>query len=163
MAGFFQLPGGMNWQRPEYSQPDSFKERDVTVGEGEWKLPGTLTVPVGSGPFPAVVLVHGSGPNDRDETVGGLRSSKIWPKGWPRGASSCCATRSAHCSTAHDVGPRSNYTVQDETVEDAVQGVALLRAQPEVNGAKFYCWGTSWAAMCRRVSPNRTAKWLAWC
>ena len=27
-------------------------------------------MPVGDGPFPAVVLVHGSGPHDRDETIG---------------------------------------------------------------------------------------------
>src|SRR6266536_5287151 len=38
VSGFFQLPGGVNWQRPEYSKPDTFKERAVTVGEGEWKL-----------------------------------------------------------------------------------------------------------------------------
>ena len=34
VAGIFQLPGSVDWQRPEYSKPDSFKERDVTVGEG---------------------------------------------------------------------------------------------------------------------------------
>src|SRR6185312_15185954 len=54
---------------PPYAKPDSYRESEVTVGSGEWALPGTLTLPVGSGPFPAVVLVHGSGPNDRDETV----------------------------------------------------------------------------------------------
>ena len=37
---------------------------------GDLRLPATLTVPDGDGPFPAVVLVHGSGPQDRDETVG---------------------------------------------------------------------------------------------
>ena len=37
---------------------------------GAYKLPGTLTIPKGKGPFPAVVLIQGSGPNDRDETVG---------------------------------------------------------------------------------------------
>src|ERR1039458_896692 len=35
VAGFFQLPGGVNWQRPEYSRPGTFKERDVTVGRSE--------------------------------------------------------------------------------------------------------------------------------
>src|SRR5438874_4027090 len=66
IAGMFLQPGAVDWKRPAYSQPDSFKERAVTVGEGDWKLPGTLTMPNGAGPFPAVVLVHGSGPNDRD-------------------------------------------------------------------------------------------------
>src|ERR1017187_8788745 len=32
VAGFYQLPGGVNWQRPEYSRAATFKERDVTVG-----------------------------------------------------------------------------------------------------------------------------------
>src|SRR5437868_1155092 len=49
---------------------DTFDEREVTVGKGEWELPGTLGLPKGSGPFPAVVLVQGSGPQDRDETMG---------------------------------------------------------------------------------------------
>ncbi len=33
-------------------------------------LPATLTLPSGEGHFPAVLLVAGSGPNDRDETIG---------------------------------------------------------------------------------------------
>src|SRR2546421_397489 len=52
---------------------DAIKETEVTVGKGEWVLPGTLPLPTGDGPFPAVVLVHGSGPHDRDETIGPSR------------------------------------------------------------------------------------------
>ena len=48
----------------------AFVERDFSVGEGERALPGTLAMPKGDGPFAAVVLVHGSGAHDRDETVG---------------------------------------------------------------------------------------------
>ena len=33
-------------------------------------LGATVTLPKGAGPFPAVVLVQGSGPHDRDETIG---------------------------------------------------------------------------------------------
>ena len=81
VAGMFQLPGEVDWQRPAYSKPDSFRERAVTVGDGQWKLPGALIVPLGKGPFPGIVLVHGSGPNDRDETVGGNKVFKDLAEG----------------------------------------------------------------------------------
>jgi hypothetical protein len=55
------------WKHAAYSKADSFNERPVTVGSGDWQLGGTLTVPVGKGPFPGLVLVPGPGPNDRDE------------------------------------------------------------------------------------------------
>ena len=48
VGGFFVQPGAVEWQRPAYSKPDSFTEREVTVGDAEWKLPGTLTLPKGS-------------------------------------------------------------------------------------------------------------------
>jgi hypothetical protein len=58
------------YEPPAYVNQDMFKEQEVQVGQGEWVLPGTLSLPVGDGPFAAVVLVHGSGPQDRDETIG---------------------------------------------------------------------------------------------
>src|SRR6185437_11029464 len=42
----------------------------LSVSSAAGPLPGTLTVPAGDGPFPAVLLIAGSGPNDRDETIG---------------------------------------------------------------------------------------------
>ena len=45
-----------------------FHSEAVTVGEDPWKLPGTLTIPNGDGPFPAAVLLAGSGPQDRDDS-----------------------------------------------------------------------------------------------
>ena len=72
ITGLFFVPtkSAEKYQRPPYAKPAALQEREVQVGVGEWALPGTLTMPVGDGPFPAVVLVHGSGPNDRDETIG---------------------------------------------------------------------------------------------
>jgi len=43
-------------------KPRGILEREVTFGAPEWLLPGTLTLPPGAGPFPAAVLIHGSGP-----------------------------------------------------------------------------------------------------
>ncbi|HZW18099.1 MAG TPA: DUF3887 domain-containing protein, partial [Luteimonas sp.] len=61
---------------PEAAPPEAdagYQERDFSVGDGERALPGTLAMPADASadaPVPAVVLVHGSGPHDRDETVG---------------------------------------------------------------------------------------------
>jgi hypothetical protein len=146
VAGFFQLPGGVNWQRPEYSKPDTFKERAVTVGEGEWKLPGTLTVPVGAGPFPAVVLVHGSGPNDRDETVGGAKVFKDLAEGLASRGIVVLRYEKRTLQYRTRIAAIKNYTVQEEVVEDAVNAIALVRLQAEVNGRRVFVIGHSLGA-----------------
>ncbi|MGB9032272.1 MAG: DUF3887 domain-containing protein, partial [Acidobacteriaceae bacterium] len=72
VAGFFILPDETTaaWTPPDYAKASSFHEEPVTVGAAPWQLPGALTIPNGAGPFPAVVLVAGSGPSDEDETIG---------------------------------------------------------------------------------------------
>lgn len=52
---------------------DAMSEIEVAIGPTGSTLPGTLTLPAGDKPAPAIVLVSGSGPNDRDETVGPLK------------------------------------------------------------------------------------------
>ena len=146
VAGFFQLPGSVNWQRPEYSQPAAFKERDVTVGDGEWKLPGTLSVPVGAGPFPAVVLVHGSGPNDRDETVGGVKMFKDLAEGLASRGIVVLRYEKRTLLYRARIGSIANFTVQEEVVDDAVKAVALLRSLAEVNGSRVFVIGHSLGA-----------------
>ena len=146
IAGFYQLPGGVDWQRPEYSRPTTFKERDVTVGEGEWKLPGTLTVPVGAGPFPAAVLVHGSGPNDRDETVGGAKVFKDLAEGLASRGIVVLRYEKRTLQYRGRIAGSANFTVQEETVEDAVKAIALLRTQAEVNGGRVFVIGHSLGA-----------------
>ncbi len=58
-------------KRPQMPQPPfPYAEQDVKFSSFARNvfLDGTLTIPPGSGPFPAVVLITGSGPQDRDET-----------------------------------------------------------------------------------------------
>jgi dienelactone hydrolase len=137
------VPGEVTWQRPPYSQPAAFRERAVTVGEGDWKLPGTLTVPVGTGPFPAIVLVHGNGANDRDETVGGTKMFKDLAEGLAtRGVVVLRYEKRTRQYGAKMAGMHGT-TVQEETVADAVAAAALLRAQKEVDPKRVYVLGHS--------------------
>ena len=61
-------------RRPQMPQgPFPYQSQDLTFPNKKagFDLAGTLTLPAGKGPFPAVVLVSGSGPEDRNETVFG--------------------------------------------------------------------------------------------
>jgi hypothetical protein len=60
-------------RRPQHPQPPfPYATHEVTIAHPDGHaLAGTLSVPQGDGPFPAVVTISGSGPQDRDETVFG--------------------------------------------------------------------------------------------
>ncbi len=137
------LPGEVSWQRPPYSKPDAFQERQVIVGEGEWKLPGTLTVPVGPGPFPGIVLVHGNGPNDRDETVGGTKMFRDLAEGLASRGIAVLRYEKRNKQYTAKMAARAGVTIREETVEDAVAAAALLRTQKEVDPKRVFVLGHS--------------------
>ena len=141
ISAMVPLPGPVDWQRPDYSKPDSFKERDVTVGEGEWKLPGTLSVPNGAGPFPAIVLVHGSNPNDRDETVGAVKVFKDLSEGLASRGVVVLRYEKRTKQYAARMAGMAKMTVAEETMDDAVAAAALLRKQAEVDPKRVYLLG----------------------
>jgi dienelactone hydrolase len=134
------------WARPAYSKPDSFRERAVTVGAGEWKLPGMLSVPVGKGPFAAVALVHGSGPQDLDETAGG---AKVF-KDLAEGLASCgtVVLRYDKRTKVHGakMATMKDLTIQHETIDDAVLAADLLRSLPEIDPKRVFVLGHSLGA-----------------
>ena len=72
IEGFFLVPAekAADAPGPPYAEKSKFTEEPITVGARDWPLPGTLTRPKGVASPPLVILVHGSGPNDRDETLG---------------------------------------------------------------------------------------------
>jgi dienelactone hydrolase len=129
-----------------YVRPESFTESDVTVGSAPWALPGTLTMPDGSGPFPAVVLVAGSGPQDRDETFGANKPLRDLAWGL---ASAGIAVLRYDKRTLVD-GPQMaslpDPTVREETTDDAVAAVALLRQTAKVDAARVFVVGHSLGA-----------------
>jgi uncharacterized protein len=130
------------WHRPSYSNPNTSHARDVVIGGDAWRLGGTLLIPAGKPPFAGVVLVHGPGPNDRDETI---YANKVFADLAEGLASRGIAVLRYDKRTkvyAEQMG-EMNYTVQQETIEDAVRAAALLRRQPEIDPAHIYVLGHS--------------------
>ena len=141
---------------PAYATADSFREEDVVVGSGEWALPGTLTLPNGDGPFPAVVLVHGSGPLDRDETVGPNKPFR--DLAWGLASQGIAVLRYEKRTKAHAQAAAANqntFTVVDESVDDALEAVALLRQTDGVDPEGVFVLGHSLGGMLApRIGAN---------
>ena len=133
-----------SWTAPAYADPAKFHEVSVAISDGQWTLPGTLTVPDGKGPFSAVVLASGSGANDADETLGPDKPFK--DLAWGLATSGIAVLR--YPKRTHEYGARSsadlqNFTVKDEYIDDARAAAALLTTRPEINPHAIFLAGHS--------------------
>jgi dienelactone hydrolase len=135
------------YEPPAYADPARFEETEVTVGSGEWALPGTLTMPKDGGPVPGLVLVHGSGPNDRDETLGPNKPFK--DLAWGLATRGIAVLRYEKRNKVHgkrilaDPKIESTMTVKDETIDDAVAAAALLQKSKGVDPKRVFVLGHS--------------------
>jgi hypothetical protein len=132
---------------PSYVNLSAFTEKNVSFGSEHWKLPATLTIPNGTGPFPAVLLVHGSGPNDRDETYGPNKPFK--DLAWGLASKGIVVLRYEKRTLQYpdEIAGLENFTVQDETIADAVAGVNFLVASSLVDPFKIFVLGHSLGGM----------------
>ena len=120
----------------------------IVVGEGtEYPLNGLLTLPDGAAsPLPAVVMVHGSGPSNMDEKVMKLTPFKDLAEGLAkRGVASVRYDKRTfvHGRKMAKTCP----TVKEETIDDALLAVALLKKDPRIDPERIYILGHSMGAM----------------
>lgn len=142
---------------PALAQGGDIIERDTVVTTGAIKLPATLTLPAGAARAPAVVLVHGSGPNDRDETVGANKPFRDLAHGLARkGIVVIRYEKRSRAAPLSFMGRR--FTVDDEVVDDALSAAALLRGLPEVDPARVVVLGHSLGGtLAPRIGQRDTA------
>jgi len=127
-----------------YVKRDAFHEEDVTVGSGRWALPGTLSMPIGAGPFPAVVLVHGSGPHDRDETIGPNKPFRDLAWGLAsRGIAVLRYEKRTKHHAAKLAALKEGLTAKAETIDDALAAVSLLRRTEGIDAKRIFVLGHS--------------------
>ncbi len=129
-----------------YVDPSKFTETAVTVGSSPWALPGTLSMPNGSGPFPAVVLIAGSGPADRDETFG--PNKPLRDLAWGLASAGIAVLRYDKRTDTYDalMSALPNITVKQETMDDVVAAVTLLRSTPDIDTSRVFLVGHSLGA-----------------
>ena len=133
----------MAWQPPPYAAPESFDEQDVTLGSGALAVPGTLTLPRQPGALPAVVLLAGSGPNDRDGTLG--RNKPLKDIAWGLASRGIAVLRFDKVTYAHpnEVKATPEFTLADEYLPHAIAAIRLLRRHPAIDRARIFLLGHS--------------------
>lgn len=125
-------PEPMADARPQTPQaPFPYRSEDVVVATPTpgVQLAGTLTVPEGAGPFPAVLLISGSGQQDRDETVFGHKPFLVLADALSRRG--VAVLRVDDRGVGGSTGPLETATSADFAT-DAGASVAFLGARPEI-------------------------------
>ena len=153
---FFGPATNVDYSSAPYVKAGSFHEKEVVVGTGELALPATLSIPVGTGPFPAVVLVHGSGPNDRDESISVNKPFRDLAEGLA--SRGIAVLRYDKRSKVHPDKFGSSFTVKEEVVDDALAAVDLLRKTSGVDAKHIFVIGHSLGGMIvpriGKLDPN---------
>ncbi|OGF64556.1 MAG: hypothetical protein A2Y62_06920 [Candidatus Fischerbacteria bacterium RBG_13_37_8] len=136
------------YQVPSYIRENSFREEEVMVGNDEWSVPGTLTIPVGGNQASAVVLVHGSGPQDRDETIGPNKPFRDIAWGLSsRGIAVLRYEKRTRYHLSKYVTRNYDITIDEETVDDAVKAVQLLLGSSGIDRKNVFVLGHSLGGM----------------
>lgn len=132
--------------RPETgkTESDAFESIELALpvpSLGE--LPGILTMPKGEGPFPAVVLLQGSGPSDKDETVGSLKPFRDIAEGLAAQGIAVYRFDKRTYVYGIELATKKDITLKDEYLEDAVNAVRLLAEQDRIDSDQIFVLGHS--------------------
>jgi uncharacterized protein len=136
-------PAASTHQPASYDDPTLYTEREIVVGEGQFALPGALTLPKGEGPFPLVILVHGSGANDRDETIGGAKPFRDLAAGLAGKGIAVLRYDKVTAEHSLKVAAQPRFSLEDETVADALRAVELAKTLKELDPDNIFIAGHS--------------------
>lgn len=142
--------------RPQEPQkPYPYIEEEV-VYENEAagiKLSGTLTLPKGSGPFPAVILISGSGAQDRNETVFRHKPFLVLADYLTRRG--MAVLRVDDRGVGGSTGSVSDSTSED-FAQDVLTGVNFLKQHPRIDGGRIGLIGHSEGGIIAPIAASRS-------
>lgn len=141
-------------------KPYPYREEEVTFAnpKAQVSLAGTLTLPSGPGPFPAAILIAGSGPHDRDENVAGHRPFLVLAD---------CLTRKGIAVLRYDkrgIGKSTgNYdqATTEDFASDATAALDYVKSRKEINTRKIGLVGHSEGGMIAPMIASRSSD-VAW-
>lgn len=153
---FQRSDSAVSFARPQEPRgPLPYATEDVVYhnARDSTRLAGTITMPPGDGPFPAAVLITGSGAQNRDETVMGHRPFLVIADHLTRNG--IVVLRADDRGVGGSTGSTMTATI-DDNAGDAMAAVALLRARAKVDPARVGLIGHSEGGWVGPLVASRT-------
>jgi dienelactone hydrolase len=138
--------GQPSWPSPPYADPRRFEDQEVTLGTGPLAVGGTLSLPRTAGPVPALVLLGGSGPQERDGTIAQSKPLRDVAEGLA--SRGIAVLRFDKVTYAHPDQVRADpgFTLADEYLPHALAALRLLAGHPPVDATRIFVGGHSLGA-----------------
>lgn len=118
-----------------------YKEEEVTFKNGENTFAGTLTLPPNEGKHPAVIMITGSGPQDRNEEILGFKIFGIIADFFTR--KGIAVLRYDDRNVGKSKGVEVNNSTSEEFAGDVIEAVNYLKTRNDINTSQIGLFGHS--------------------
>ncbi len=147
IAGIFLVPKSIEnaYKLPIYADTASYTQNLIAIKSGKFELAAMLTLPKDSLNCPVVIMVHGSGPSDMDETIGANKPFKDLALGLA--SKGIASIRYVKRTLIYPQSFNSAFTVKDEVLDDALAVINYAKSVDQIDAQKIYVFGHSLGGM----------------
>lgn len=147
LVGFFIAQSTVEaaYVEPAYADTNLYNQKEIEIKFARGQMAGMLTTPKTGTNFPLVVLVHGSGPSDMDETVGPNKPFKDLAVGLA--AKGIASIRYVKRSIIYPNEFTKTFTTKEEVLDDAIAAIQIAKGTPGINKAQIFLMGHSLGGM----------------
>lgn len=151
------IPGAPPKRHQNPTKPYPYQEEKIEFVStiSDFNLAGTLTYPKKGKNFPTVVLIPGSGPNDRDETIWGHKVFLVLADYLTRNG--IAVLRMDDRGVGESTGEYGTASISD-FADDAVSGINYLRSREDISMGKLGVIGHSLGADIASLAANRSSE-----
>lgn len=159
IIGIFFLPpkNPQAYELPAYNKSHKYYETKLSVKTGTLEMPGVLLIPNVVENPPVVILLGGSGPTDKDGTVGPNKVLKDIAVGLSSMGIATYRFDKRTIKYGSEIQKNaSQFGIEQEVIEDAINAVKLIKNYPNTKNSKVFIAGHSLGAYCAPLVAKKS-------
>jgi pimeloyl-ACP methyl ester carboxylesterase len=161
IVGLFFLPATQGYKTPDYVTSLNFTEYKITFGKEPYLIEGTLSLPRTDSKVPLAIIVHGSGPMDRDGTLSPNKMYKDIAWGLAsKGIATFRYDKRTYIYGMMMLGNKDSekMTIEEEVVQDVLLAIEALSTQTGIDQKQIWIVGHSQGGMVAPMLASKSKK-----